>query len=188
MTKPQSDRWISRTAERVKIDGHQFSVTVHWAMVGGQARCVGLDVRAFTSKNAAKVDLSDAKPVGEWAEITSPALRQVRVAELVESSRQTTAAMKAMLDALPPAQVQAISSKTGAKRKPGPESRWTDELLRDVIAPAYRTGGRKPSQAVLRALRAHLKDPLISADVARKAVQKARQAGYLPAATPRRKA
>lgn len=184
MTEPR-DRYTDRTGETVEIDGQTFHVTVHWAMVGGRARCVGLDLRSFRSKNDARSDLSDARSANGWAEITSPVVRGVRVAEVVEESRQDVKLLRQMVAALPPARRQALGGPAGAgQSKPGPRSRWTDELLRDVVAPAYRVGGSQPAKRVQEALEAHLDEP-ISRDMARKAVARARDRGFLPAATER---
>jgi len=48
------------------------------------------------------------------------------------------------------------------------------------VAPAYRVGGRKPALAVQEALAVHFGE-LVTPDMARKAVRKAREAGHLPA-------
>ena len=180
MGKPK-DAYTGRTSVPVEIDGVPFQATVHWAIVGGRARCVGVDLRSFTSKNSARADLSDARPVGGgWAEITSPVMRGLRVAEVIAESKQDTALLQQMVAALPAVQRRALGAPVGQTRgKPGPRSRWTDELLREVVAPAYRLGGRQPAKAVQEALEKRLGE-LITRDMARKAVARARVAGYLP--------
>lgn len=179
MTKPKGN-YTDRTGETIDIDGRPFQVTVHWGMVNGQARCVGVDLRSFTSKNSAKVDLSDAQSRNGWAEITSPVLRGLRIAEVIETSRRDVRLMREMVAALPEPDRKSLARKARAgTSKPGPASRWTFEVLRDVVAPAYRTGGRKPALAVQERLTDHFGEP-VTRDMARKALGRARRVGLLP--------
>lgn len=179
MTAHDSDEYVGRSSESVVIDGETFMATVHWAMVGGQARCVGLDLRSFVSRTAREVDLSDAEPLGRWAEITTPVVRALRAAEVIETARRDRELLAQMIARLPDTHRQAL---VGAPpRRPGPKSRWTPEVLRDVVAPAYRLAGRrKPAVAVQQALTDHWREP-VTPDTARKGVAAARKAGYLPA-------
>lgn len=180
MTEP--DRYVSRTGERVHIEGREFTVAIHWATVGGRLTPVGVDLRSFTSKTDNEADLSDARPTGGWSEITSPVVRGLRTAEVIEQQRQNVRLLSEMLAAMSRAQRKALGQPVGKHRKaPGPPTRYTDELLRTVVVPTYQMGGRKPSMAVLEALRRHFDDQQLSPDVARHVVQKARRAGLLPA-------
>lgn len=182
------DHYIGRHGETIRIGGKAFSVTTHWASVNGRAACVGVDVHAFRSKNSAKADLSDAKPTEDgWAEITSPVLRGLRVAEVQDQGRRDLMGLlsQALADA-PRREARAGGRVKKAleaqplRRRPGPPALVTDDVLREVVAPAHRTGGRKPVQAVQAALSAHRGGERVSIDQARKAVAKARKRKFLP--------
>ena len=180
----QRDQYAGRTPEVLEIDGEPFAVTVHWAVVGGQRRCVGLDVRAFTSRNAAKADLTDARPLpgGSWGKVTSPVIRAVPVGAVVEQAQRDAIALQQAVAAMPLPQQQAIEQRPQGRA--GRPPTWSREVLAQVVVPAYRTAASKPSIAVQEALTQHA-DYQVTADQARKAVQAARKAGLLPAANER---
>lgn len=187
----QRDQYAGRTSDTLEIGGEPFQVTVHWAVVGGQRRCVGMDVRGFTSRQAAKADLSDARPLpgGSWGKVTSPVIRAVPVGAVVEQAQRDAKALAQAVAAMPLPQRQAVEQRPPGR--PGRAPRWSREVLAQVVAPAYLAAASKPSMAVLEALLAYVgppaanADPAVTADMARKAVQAARKAGLLPAANER---
>jgi hypothetical protein len=181
------DHYLGRIGETYLLADRPFSVTTHWASVNGKAVCVGIDVRSFTSKRG---DGSDAKPVdGTWSEVTSPVVRALPVATAVEQGRRDMLGLSWYLEwseDITAAQRQAAEAVTAAaaakpqRGKPGPKPRVTDDILREVVAPAYRGGGRRAAQRVREALEQH-RGELVTIDQASKAVAKARRRGFLPA-------
>src|SRR5262249_9076715 len=64
----------------VDPDGHDWHLTVHWPRIDGGAVPAGLDIRAFTGTGARM------QPTG--GVLTAAVLRSLRVAEIVETTRQ----------------------------------------------------------------------------------------------------
>jgi hypothetical protein len=62
-------------------DGHEWTLTVHWALVDGQAIPVGLDIHAFTPAGRRQATLTGGT-------LNAAVLRSIRVGELIETTRQ----------------------------------------------------------------------------------------------------
>jgi hypothetical protein len=62
-------------------DGHEWTLTVHWALADGRATPVGLDIRAFTPSGRRR-----ATPAG--GTLNAAVLRSIRVGELIEATRR----------------------------------------------------------------------------------------------------
>ncbi len=162
--------------------------------------CVGLDIRGFTSDDT----MRKIKPLPGWDELNSPRLRALAIATLVEDMR------KLFLDMSQAAQdrpdlwgLKDESSRSAFKRaskalkagspvRSGRPPMLSDDELRDVVAPAYREGGRKPVQAVREALERHQmpgagRQGEVTIDQASKNVQRARQLGFIPKAAKKGK-
>lgn len=185
------------TTEAVDIDGEAYQVRVHWAQRGGRMVVVGLDVRAFFSEAEAPavqaILQGDAGLHFMGGEVTTSALRAVRFAEVAERSRRT------LLDSLKAAPVaageEAERTTLGevledTRRRPGPRPVVPDDVLAQVVSPAYANGGRKPVEAVREALTAANLPGLgrtVSREQASKAVERARRLGLIPAATRRKR-
>jgi hypothetical protein len=184
-------RYLGRSAESVDLDGATFHVRVHWAEVDGRAVPVGLDVRSFTSKREQRLwdelsteDGSDVRPVTQgWAAISSTVMRSLPTATVVDESRDH---LLALLHAAVKQQPQLARPRKALRQKPqqakpGRKPVLSDDDLRDVVAVAYKAGGSRGRQAVLKAL-----EGLLGAShegQAVNAIRRARKAGYLPPAT-----
>jgi hypothetical protein len=188
----------------VEVNGRQLEVTAHFAIVGGRMTCVGLDVRSFWSPIGFRPpeDKEQIFPVGlEWTEITSPLLRGVRTAEVIESAYETSgSAIRSVLDSVVGSlkeagvpdgvadqmgpQLDALITKDIPGRRRGRKPLLDDDVLRDVVAKTYQEAPRKPVQAVREALAAAVPayKGAVSPDVARKAVATARARGFIPPA------
>lgn len=201
-------RYIGSCPAEIEILGSRFFVDVHFARVGDRFLCVGLDVRSFYDANNHPLDDDkyhpfrdrvrstgsslDIRPINEdWVEVTSPVIRGLRPGEIIEAVQ---AAMRDLLREmlikrdLDPDEVvgEALPSKSPAQR--GRRRVLSDVTLRDVVAPAYLTGGRKPVLAVRQALAdAGEYGGLVTIDNARKAVSAARRFGYIPPAAQGRR-
>jgi hypothetical protein len=182
----------------VVINGSTFWVGVHMALVDGRFRCVGIDVRSFVE------DLGDSPRRGVkrltndgWVAITSPVIRSLRVAEVIErAQRPMRDLLLETVDALTEAHGRPADEPPGQlvdhvlgrdKPRRGPRPQLDDEALRDVVAAAYRLALNRPVQAVRLALEESgaLRRP-VTIDQARKAVATARAKGFIPPATPPR--
>jgi len=168
-----------------------WAVTAHWAAVDGRAVCVGLDLRSFTLKADPAPEHLVAKPVNAregWQEVTTPAVRAVPIARMVELARQQAEVMRADAPALlaalglspdgPALQVAEDQVDAFAPPQPrrGPPRMLTDDQLRTIVAPAYRRGGRKPIPEVQKALlQSGALRPPVTHEQARKAVARARK-------------
>lgn len=189
---PEPDHLIARLGKNVTIGGQDFYVRVHWAVVGGQATVVGLDLRSFFSRQEARAldGITDARPVeGEWREITTPVLRGLRLGEVTEATRSFLMADPSWLEAFAPPtpeqrqvlrDTQAALCEADPPRR-GPPFLLSDDELETVVARAYRQGGRKPVPAVRVALeRLPQYKGRATRDQAKKAVERARGKGFLP--------
>jgi hypothetical protein len=179
------------------IGGMTYWVNVHVALVPDEGRfvCVGLDVRSYWKRDqgAESVPFSEVETTNEgWAEITSPVMRGLQTAAVVDRAlgqvrelaswiRETGTHLpeqKAALDALLDGGLVEAEP-----RRRGPKPLLDDAALRAVVVPAYRTGGRRPVQAVRAALlESGLLGGHVSIDQARKAVAAARARGFIPPA------
>jgi hypothetical protein len=191
--KKAADRWIgSMTRDGVTLLGAPYRVQVHFGLVRGRLACVGLDIRSFTSDDTTR----NIKPLEGWDELNSPRLRALPIATFVEETRKLYLDMSQAIQDRPDLWgLEDKSSQTAFRRaskalKAGPPPRsgrppiLTDEQLREVVAPAYLFGGRKPVQAVQEALERHGMPGAgprgeVTIDQARKNVQRARQIGLI---------
>jgi len=197
--KPR-DQLVGSIPTEVTLLGAPYKVWVHFGKVRGRTVCVGLDIRGFTSDDT----MRNIKPLPGWDELNSPRLRALAIATLVEDMR------KLFLDMSQAAQdrpdlwgLKDESSQTAFKRaskalrvasavRSGRPPMLTDDELRNVVAPAYLAGGRKPVQAVREALERHQMPGAghqgeVTIDQARKNVQRARQLGFIPKAVKKGK-
>jgi hypothetical protein len=177
-------RYLGRSGEVIEVAGREVAVTAHWAEVDGNAVCVGLDLRTFSSRNAARCDLNDAKPLQGWAEVGTEVVRGLRVAEAVEQSRQDLLGLLSAAVAEAPA-LRPVLSRKPEPHKRGPQTQWTPEVLREVVAPAYRAGGRKRAEAVQAALEAH-RGEVVTYEQAKHGIRAARLAGLIAPANRKR--
>lgn len=201
-------RYLGRFPTTVEVNGRKLEVTAHFAAVGGRMTCVGLDVRSFWAPVGFEPpdDKESILPVGEeWVEITSPLVRGVKTAEVIDTAfKQGVAATAVALDRIADSLDEAGASSTAspeelervrtqverllskeAPRRRGPKPLLGDDVLRDVVAKTYMGAPRKPVQAVREALAAAVPayKGEVSPDVARKAVATARARGFIPPAS-----
>jgi hypothetical protein len=186
-------RGIDSIGNQVTLLGARFQIRVYFGEVGGRMVCVGIDLHAFEKER-------DGLP--EWAEeLNSPRWRALPVAETVETQRKllldtaqaslvqperwglTTSKDRAAMRATVK-RIESLNPPSGRGRKP----LLSAEHLVEVVAPAYRGGGRKPVQAVREALEAAGvagagPSGEVTIDQARKAVARARHAELLPPTT-----
>lgn len=146
-----------------------FAVWLHFAVIDGRAECVGVEVRSFawpTDMYARRLPAKDAATEVVSAEV----LRSVRVGELVSRHRDDVRSTVARyVDESWPDDAHAAAQA------------WGDESVSDRVRAAaqiymreYGTG--RPTKAVEQEL-------LVSYSAAAKLVQRARDAGLLPATT-----
>lgn len=179
-----SDFYVGPVQVRTQAGGQPLSVDVHLAQVRGRMVCVGLDVRSFEAGEEG----STGQPLdGDWRPITSPVMRALPTATVIEQAlgqvRDEFGFVFGHLDRdkYPELLAQVEGYFTPPARRRGPKPVIDDELLRDVVAPAYRMGGRRPVQAVKTALEAAgVHKGRVSIDQARKAVVAARSRGFIP--------
>ncbi len=186
----ESGRYIGGHSQTVEVNGQPLEVTAHFAHVRGHVRCVGLDIRGFSSVFGfeAPEDRGQVLPVqGRWTEITSLLVRGVHAAAVIEkaSAGMRSGILAAIAEEVRP-QIDAFLDRPAPRRR-GPKAQLDDVALRDVVAPAYRAGGRKPVQAVRNALATSEQTRpifrgVVSKDQASKAVVAARRRGFLPPA------
>lgn len=183
MTDPR-DFYNGPVRVSTDVGGEPLVVDVHLATVNGRVVCVGLDVRTFELDEASE----RAMPLGgAWRPVTSPLMRGLPTATVIESAlSQVRGDFDFVLGHLDKAKYPDLVSQvegwfvSGQKRR-GPRPAITDEVLRDVVAPTYRVGGRRPVQAVKEALEAAgVHKGRVSIDQARKAVAAARTKGFIP--------
>lgn len=187
-----ADGYVARAGKTVNIGGEDFYVRVHWGVVNGRAAVIGVDLRSFFSRQEARAleGITDARPVGgQWREVGTPAVRGLRLAEVAEATRSFLMHDPSWLEAFAPptpsqrdvlrgAQV-ALADKPQPRR--GPPALLSDEELEQVVAVAYRQGGRRPVEAVREALtRLPQFKGRVTREQAKKAVQRARDKAFLP--------
>lgn len=178
----------------VWLDDDLLRVTVHFALVEGQLTCVGLDIHAFTSPDGFRPPKNAERKVvpigGDYVKITSPLIRKLRVAEMVEAAmEQARGVMTRILEDWGP-ELGSVGDSNWQRmfgeqpRKRGPKPVLDDAALRDVVAVAYRSAASKPVQAVRRAMAEQVPfyKGTVTPDQARKAVVAARARGFIPPA------
>lgn len=192
-----TDHYQAFTTHGVDIDGEAYHVRVHWAQRDGRMVVVGLDVRAFFS--AAEDPAMQAILQGDsglhflGGEVTTSAFRAVRFSEVAEQSRRELVRSLESAPVMPGTEAEraAITERVDdSRRRPGPRPVVPDDVLAQVVAPAYATGGRKPVESVREALVAANLPGLgrtVSREQASKAVERARRLGLIPAATRRKR-
>jgi hypothetical protein len=176
-----TDRYQVFSENLVDIDGDAFKVRVHWAERGGQMVVVGLDLRAFHSDvEAPAVQAILQGDQNLWfsgGEVSVKVLRSLKFGEALDQSRNTL--LEHLARAPAPAPEDATARATtrdaveGTRRRPGPKPVVSDDLLIEVVAPAYLHAPRKPVEAVREALEVALGEP-VTRPQASKAVQRAR--------------
>lgn len=120
--------------------------------------------------------------------IDSALWRQLPIGRMIEESVwsiQSTA--QDLLRVAPRPWMESVASADTARSRPGPRPTLTPELLAEVVAPAFLSGGRKPVEAVRVALEVNGypgSGPSgdVTIDQARKAVTKARALDLIPPA------
>jgi hypothetical protein len=188
------------TRDNVLLLGAPYRVQVHFGKVRGRLACVGLDIRGFTSDDTTR----NIRPLDGWDELNSPRLRALAIATFVEETRmlfldqsqaiQDQPDLWGLKDKSSQAAFKRASKalKASAPVRSGRPPMLTNEELRDLVAPAYLEGGRKPVQAVREALEHHGMPGAghqgeVTIDQARKNVQRARQLGFIPKAAKKGK-
>lgn len=179
-----SDFYVGPVQVRTEAAGQPLVVDVHLAQARGRIVCVGLDVRAFTSGDGP----NGTRPLGdEWRPITSPVMRALPTATVIEQALSQVRDEFGFVfghldrDKYPELFSQVDGYFTPPAGRRGPKPAINDETLHDVVAPAYRMGGRRPVQAVKEALEAAgVHKGRVSIDQARKAVAAARAKGFIP--------
>lgn len=173
------------TTHPVDIADDAYQVRVHWAQRDGRMVVVGLDVRAFHSDAESPAVQAILQGDGDLhllgGEVTTSVLRAVKFAEVTEESRRTLVESLASTWVAAGDEVKrALLTETveGSKRQPGPKPVISDDVLAQVVAPAYANGGRTPVLAVREALAAADLPGLgstVSREQASKAVERARR-------------
>ncbi|WP_147251479.1 hypothetical protein [Blastococcus sp. TBT05-19] len=193
-----------------EVGDHVLLVWVHLALVNERVTCVGFDVRSFIPKvyeagSAVAGWAHEMYPTNDnYVEITSPLIRGLKVAQIIERAltmmKSKDAWDERFLVAKAPTTVDLSSfdlqsvvdgffTPADAGPRRGPKPQLDDEALRTVVAAAYRTGGRRPVQAVQAALEeSGVLRPPVTIDQARKAVAAARARGFIPPAKRGRQA
>lgn len=191
-----TDHYLISMDGQVTLHGQEFHVRTHWAQVDGRPTVVGVDLRSFLveEQSIAEARVPPEPIGGQWSEVTSPVVRALRIGSVAEGHRLEWMESYDEDIAEQPAdeslgEAQAFWGTEPERKKPGPTEQMTDDLLRSVVEPAYRNGGRKPVRAVQEALQkaGYLGsewDPkkrrnVVSANQASAAVRKARQRGFL---------
>ena len=185
------------TEHPTDIGGDAFYVRVHWARVGGQMRVVGLDLRSFYAEGEGAalsrlLKKAEVVPSQEpWPDMRTAVLRGLRFSEVVEQSRtKLLGDLKAAKPARTPKATAARDQVGAALEGPatgkrGPSPTITDEHLAQIVAPAYLDAGpHQPVEKVRQALAAGRIRGLgrhVTKDQAKKAIQRARKAGLIPA-------
>lgn len=167
-------------------------LTCHWAFVDGRALMVGLDVRTFTETDGqrqpgpggvreVRIDDLTGLSIREIRELSRAKLTGMAMTRLAETTRRAA-------ERLPYDQVVTALTTRGTPRKRRPPA---DDALLRIVADRYRealtlggTPARRPAVYVTEQLRE--KGWEYDGPAVRKLIQRARQQGLLPPATPRR--
>jgi len=187
----------------VNLLGAKFMLRAHFADVRDRVVCVGIDLRSFESEirnGREHIELQD------WTdELNSPRWRALPVSESIESVRRLLSdSIAASLNYPELSSLQTeqdreemrhaltLMSKPASGTRKGRTPVLTDEVLAGVVAPAYRSAGRRPVQAVQAALTAAGAPGAgpsgeVTIDQARKAVARARAQQLIPPAAKKGK-
>lgn len=216
MARTKTGQVVWREPFRFKIDGSgkairttsvkpDLEVLIHVGVHQGRLACIGADLRSFAGQSTVKeAEYQYLLGHDEYASIGIHIWRSIPIGKLVEEAlekaRKSHRAMGAgAWDQIPGWDTiwnphhAAVGKIEGPVETRGRKTIFTDQLLAEVVNPAYLGGGRKPVQAVRVALqRAGLPgsglDGEVTPDQARKAVARARKAGVIPPAQKRGKA
>jgi hypothetical protein len=216
MSKPQArkkplEEWWLGSSEYAfdKVDGRlvevdhsgTFVVTVHLGMVDGRVACIGVDFRSFNEEK--QMSFAPLPGRSGYARLGSPEWRSIPVGNLFDRSIRDNQLSREDLvssdfyglyngDSDARTRVAAvhdeIATRSPAKPKRGPKRQLTDELVRSVVGPAYRNGGRRPVVAVQQALKeagfigSGGSTDDVTMSQASKAVARARKLGVIPPA------
>lgn len=166
-------------------------LTCHWAFVDGRALMVGLDVRTFTGTDGQR----QAGPGGireiRIDDLTSLSIREIRElsrAKLTGMAMTRLAGATREAERAPYGHVVTALTTRGTPRKRRPPA---DDALLRTVAQTYNqamalggTPARRPAVYVTEELLQ--KGWEYDGPAVRKLIQRARQQGLLPPATPRR--
>ena len=166
---------------------------------GGGLVCGNVAVESVPL-NGQRGQFEDGPPVPVGAGVW----RRLRIGELVEEAIESVRAFSTSMASRLPADLvgadanlrdvlgiyRNLAGEDRGRTRPGPKSLMTDALLREIVVPAYLSGGRKGLQSVQRALQAAGypgSGPSfnVTNDQARAAVRKARALGMIPSANPK---
>src|SRR3954451_22114387 len=86
-------QYLGRTWRTIQASDRRLLAGVHLALVRGRVICVGLDLRSFEEDHEGALKPMNA----EWIEITSPLVRGVKTAQLIEEVLAEKRAALAML-------------------------------------------------------------------------------------------
>ncbi len=133
--------------------------------------------------------------------VSAAVWRRLRIGELVEEAIESVRSLSVALTSKLPYDLarddpkladvfgvfRDVATQEHERARPGPKSILTDDLLREIVVPAYLTGGRKGLQSVQRALQAAGYPGSgpnfdVTNDQARAAVRKARALKIIPPA------
>lgn len=179
--------------------GQPLTVYVHPAEVGGHVVCVGLDLRAdddgaittatvrgLRTAEVIESALAQGRDILKVLVEGMPDEQEVTPDLLVEAFRHVGVMEYAGEPSLPayrPAQDAGVEAYFAPRRRRGPTPLLDDDALRRIVAPAYRTGGSRPVQAVRAALLdSGVLGDRVSREQAGKAVASARARGFIPPA------
>lgn len=181
-----TNRYQVFSDDLVDIGGDAFKVRVHWAERDGQMVVVGLDLRAFHSDAEAMgvqaILQGDQHLWFSGAEVTVKALRALKFGEVLDRARTTLLESLGSVPVAAGEEVDRAATREAVKdtkRRPGPVPLVSDDLLAQLVAPAYKSGGRKPVEAVREALETALGER-VTREQASKAVQRARDMDLIP--------
>ncbi|MFJ1537726.1 hypothetical protein ACIODS_04210 [Micromonospora chalcea] len=166
-------------------------LTCHWAFIDGRAVMVGLDVRTFTETDGQRQPGPGGVREVRIDDLTGLSIREIRElsrAKLAGMAMTKAGATRRTAERAPYDQVVTALTTRGTPRRRRPPA--GDVLLR-IVADRYRealalggTPARRPAVYVTEQLRE--KGWEYDGPAVRKLIQRARQQGLLPAATPRR--
>lgn len=183
-------RWDDPEAvERGEYFG-DVELTLDIYRADGRLFCGGASLRtvaAAPERTDIARQLSESNTLGPnvSAEVTARLWRRIPLGAVIDHALES---IRTAPERYPQASPDVLAlwrenaDSEAARPKPGPRTALTDELLATVVAPAYLAGGSKPVQAVREALEAAgYSKGFVTIDQARKAVQRARKQGFLPA-------
>lgn len=194
-------RWVDGRLERFSEDdpspieggqGADLAVYLDLFVSGDRLVCGRVEVKTVAQLETDHEDTLGATP--EPRHINSALWRQLPIGQLVDESVETVQHLaEEMFRASNRDHFKVLVDLNRPGKRPGPQSSLTFELLRNVVAPAFRAGGRKGVVAVQRAMQeagypGSGPDGGVTIDQARKAVTKARRMRLLEPAGRRHQA